>query len=177
MTVDAPTAVLATETPLHLREYDFDRPIFGVEQIREVLPHRHEFEMLTGIVYLDGPSHTVVGFKDMGQNEFWARGHMPGFPLFPGVLMVEAGAQLCGFYYGQQKIGAPGILLGLACIEEARFIRQVRPGERLVIVGNAVKMHRRLARFSAVGYVGAEKAFEVVVAGVPLGKMEELRGA
>ncbi len=177
MTVDVPTAVIADEVPLHLRAYDFDRPIFGIEQIREVLPHRHEFEMLSGIVHLDAPRHQVVGFKDMTANDFWARGHMPGFPLFPGVLMVEAGAQLCGFYYSQQQIGAPGVLLGLACIEEARFTRQVRPGERLVIVGNAVKMHRRLTRFSAVGYVGAEKAFEVVVAGVPLGKMEELRGA
>lgn len=171
------TDVIANETPLHLRAYDFDRPLFGIEQIREINPHRHEFEMLTGIVHLDPPRHHVVGFKDMSADDFWARGHMPGFPLFPGVLMCEAGAQLCGFYYTQQKIGQPGVLLGLAAIEEARFHRQVRPGERLVIVGTAVKLHRRLTRFSATGYVGNEKAFETVVAGVPLGKLEELRGA
>lgn len=176
MILDAPTAVTA-DVPLHLRAFDFARPLFGIEQIRAINPHRHEFEMLSGIVHLDPPRHAIVGFKDMRADDFWARGHMPGFPLFPGVLMVEAGAQLCGFYYSQQKIGPPGILLGLAGIEEGRFVRQVRPGERLVIVGNAVKMHRRLAKFAAVGYVGAEKAFEVVVAGVPLGNMEELRGA
>jgi 3-hydroxyacyl-[acyl-carrier-protein] dehydratase len=169
MTADAP--------PLHLTAFDFDRPLFGIEQIRAINPHRHEFEMLSGIVHLDPERHVVVGFKDVRADDFWARGHMPGFPLFPGVLMCEAGAQLCGFYYTHQKIGAPDVLLGLACIEEARFHRQVRPGERLVLVGTGVKLHRRLTRFRAEGYVGAERAFEAVVAGVPLGKLEDLRGA
>jgi 3-hydroxyacyl-[acyl-carrier-protein] dehydratase len=121
--------------------------------------------------------HLIVGFKDLGPAEFWAPGHMPGFPLFPGVLMCEAAAQLCGYYYTTQKIGYPGVLLGLGGLEEARFIRSVRPGERLVLVGVGVKVHRRLTRFRVTGYVENEKAFEALVTGVPLGKLEELRGA
>jgi 3-hydroxyacyl-[acyl-carrier-protein] dehydratase len=160
-----------------LTVYDFDRPIAGIEEIRVANPHRHEFEMLTGIVHLDPAVHLIVGFKDVKETDFWARGHMPGFPLFPGVLMCEAAAQMCGFYYITQRIGDPGVLLGLAGIDEARFIRQVRPGERLVMVGTGVKVHRRLTRFRIVGQVGSEKAFEAVITGVPLGKLEELRGA
>jgi 3-hydroxyacyl-[acyl-carrier-protein] dehydratase len=123
MTADAPVPELST--------LNYDRPLFGIDEIRALNPHRHEFEMLTGVVYLDPSRHVIVGFKDARADDFWARGHMPGFPLFPGVLMCEAGAQLCGFYYGHQKVGVPGALLGLATIEEARFLRPVRPGERL----------------------------------------------
>lgn len=160
-----------------LTAYDFDRPLAGIEQIRGANPHRFEFEMLTGIVHVDPARHLIVGFKDMCADDFWNRGHMPGFALFPGVLMCEAAAQLCGYYYTTQKVGEPGALLGLAGVDEARFIRLVRPGERLIMVGTGVKVHRRLTRFRIVGQVGAEKAFEAVITGVPLGKLEDLRGA
>lgn len=169
MTVDVPV--------LDLTAFDFDRPLFGIEDIRKANPQRYEFEMLSGIVYLDTKRHVVVGFKDMHADDFWTRGHMPSFPLFPGVLMCEAGAQLCSFYYVHGKIGVPGSLLGLAGMDEARFVRPVRPGERLVIVGTGLKIHRRLTRFRVEGFVGTEKAFEAVVAGVPLGKLEDLVGA
>ena len=157
--------------------FDFARPIAGIDEIRAVNPHRYEFEMLTGIVHVDPVAHVVVGFKDTSPDDFWARGHMPGFPLLPGVLMCEAGAQLCGYYYATQQVGNPGVLLGLGGFDDVRYVRQVRPGERLVLVATGVKLHRRLTRFRVVGYVGAERAFEAVVIGVPLGNMEELRGA
>jgi 3-hydroxyacyl-[acyl-carrier-protein] dehydratase len=168
-----------TEEPpvLESLDFDFDHPMIGIKELREANPHRHEFEMLTGIVQLDPSRKRIVGFKDMKDTDFWARGHMPGFPLFPGVLMCEAAAQMCGFYYTTQKIGDPGSLLGLAGVDEARFVRTVRPGERLVMVGTGIKIHRRLTRFRVVGQVGTEKAFEAIITGVPLGKLEELRGA
>lgn len=169
---------MATEAPeIDPLAFDFDRPLIGIEQIREVNPHRHEFEMLSGIVHIDPAKHLIVGFKDMRDSDFWTRGHMPGFPLFPGVLMCEAAAQLCGYYYLSQKVGDPGSLLGLAGIDDARFVRTVRPGERLVMVGTGVKVHRRMTRFRVVGQVGTEKTFEAVISGVPLGRLEDLRGA
>ena len=169
---------MTAEPPaLESMDFDFARPLVGVEELRGINPHRHEFEMLTGIVHLDPKQKLIVGFKEIRASDFWARGHMPGFPLFPGVLMCEAAAQLCGYYYTTQKVGDPGSLLGLAGIDEARFIRTVRPGERLVMVATGLKVHRRLTRFRVVGQVGTEKAFEAVITGVPLGKLEEMRGA
>jgi 3-hydroxyacyl-[acyl-carrier-protein] dehydratase len=169
---------MTAETPvLESLDFDFDHPLANVEQLRGINPHRYEFEMLSGIVHIDPPQKIVIGFKDMKETDFWVRGHMPGFPLFPGVLMCEAAAQMCGYYYVSQKIGDAGVLLGLAGIDEARFIRTVRPGERLVMVGTGMKIHRRLTRFRVIGQVGTEKAFEAVITGVPLGKLEELRGA
>lgn len=169
---------MTSEPPvLESLDFDFAHPRWGIEEIRAANPHRYEFEMLTGIVHLDPKQHVIVGFKDMHETDFWTRGHMPGFPLFPGVFMCEAAAQLFAFYYVTQKVGAPGSLLALAGIDEARFIRPVRPGERLVMVGTGLKVHRRMTRFRVFGQVGTEKAFEAVITGVPLGKLEDLRSA
>ena len=119
----------------------------------------------------------IVGYKDVRADEFWVPGHMPGYPLFPGILMCEAAAQLCGYYVVSQKVVPEGSLMGLAGIDDARFIRAVRPGERLVVVGRGEKLHRKLNKFRVTGYVGQEKAFEVLVTGVTLGNFEGLKGA
>ncbi len=167
----------ADHPPVDLTTLDCSHPVADIEAIRAMNPQRFEFEMLTGIVRLDPEKHIIVGFKDVTATDFWARGHMPDYPLFPGVLMCESAAQLCAYYYTARKIGDPGVLLGLAGIDEARFVRTVRPGERLVLVGSGLKIHRRMTRFRVVGYVGTEKAFEATVTGTPIGKLEELRGA
>src|SRR5437868_1064419 len=108
---------------------DFSRPVAGIELIRQILPHRFEMEMLTGIVLLDPAKHLIVGYKDVRADEFWVRGHMPSFPLFPGVLMCEAAAQLCCFYNVMQKVNDASTLMGLGGLDEARFLRPVRPGD------------------------------------------------
>jgi 3-hydroxyacyl-[acyl-carrier-protein] dehydratase len=165
------------ETEIELSSLDYAKPIIGIEQIRETNPQRFEFEMLSGIVHLNPDKHIIIGFKDLSPRDFWVRGHMPGFPLFPGVLMCEAAAQLLGCYYVTQKIGETNNLLGLTGIDEARFVRTVKPGERLVLVGTGVRVHRRMSKMRVIGYVDNERVFEAVVSGVPLGKLQELSGA
>ncbi len=66
---------------------------------------------------------------------------------------------------------------GLGGIEDTRFLRPVRPGDRLVLVGSGEKVHRRMTKFRVSGYVGTERVFETLVVGVPIGKWEELKGA
>lgn len=168
---------MSADVEIDVTTLDFAHPLAGIEQVREVLPHRFEMEMLSGIVLLDPARKLVVGYKDLTTAEFWVRGHMPGYPLLPGVLMCEAAAQLCCYYTTTQKVTDPGVLMGLGGIEETRFHRPVRPGERLVMVGTGLRVHRRMTRFRTVGYVGTEKAFETIVIGVPIGKREELQGA
>jgi 3-hydroxyacyl-[acyl-carrier-protein] dehydratase len=168
---------MPADEPFDVTKIDFSHPVAGPDEVAAANPHRFEMVMLTGIVLVDPARHFIVGYKDLGASDFWARGHMPGFPLLPGVLMCEAAAQLCCYYTTTQKVTDPESLMGLGGIESARFFRPVRPGERLVIAGTGLKVHRRLTRFHAAGYVGAEKAFETVVVGVPIGKWEDLRGA
>lgn len=162
---------------LDVPSLDLSRPIAGIEEIRAVNPHRFEMELLSAVVLLDPARKLIVGYKDLAPSDFWVRGHMPGFPLMPGVLMCEAAAQLCCYYTVTQKVCDPGVLMGLGGIEDTKFVRPVRPGDRLVLVGTGLKVHRRLTKFRTFGYVNAVKVFETTVVGVPIGKLEELKGA
>src|SRR3954468_2890735 len=77
---------------------DMDRILFPQEAIRELNPQRGDMEHLNAIVYADASQGRIIGFKDVRADEFWVSGHIPGRPLLPGVLMIEAGAQLASFY-------------------------------------------------------------------------------
>src|SRR4030088_3029906 len=68
------------------------------EAIRKVNPQRFECEQLDAIVMVDPVNHVAAGYKDVRADEFWVRGHLPGYPLMPGILMCEASAQLCSYY-------------------------------------------------------------------------------
>lgn len=161
---------MSTDSPdpdIDFRSLDFRQVIADADAIRMHNPHRFEMEMLTGIVLIDPAKSLVVGFKDVRHDEFWVRGHMPNYPVFPGVLMVEAAAQLTCYYAKAQKV-CDHRLMGLGAIEKARFLRQVVPGDRLVLIGKGVKLHRRLTRFFVRGYVNNEKTFEAEVTGLPI---------
>ena len=94
-------------------EYNFDKPMFDLNEVRKVNPQRHEMEQLTGVVHIDRENHGLVGFKDVTDDEFWIQGHMPGYPLMPGVMLCEAAAQLAGFYARKYDLLEAGDYLGL----------------------------------------------------------------
>src|SRR4051812_8211515 len=81
-----------------VRTLDDGRVLYDRRQIEDVNPQRHEMVQLDAIVHMDPEQHIIVGYKDVRPDEFWVRGHMPNFPLLPGVLLCEAAAQLTGFY-------------------------------------------------------------------------------
>ncbi|MBU4398557.1 MAG: beta-hydroxyacyl-ACP dehydratase, partial [Planctomycetes bacterium] len=71
-------------------EYDLDHVVSDTEAIRRANMQRYEMEQLTAICFEDPERGICVGYKDLTENEFWVRGHMPGMPLMPGVIMCEA---------------------------------------------------------------------------------------
>src|SRR5207244_2280434 len=121
-------------------------------------PQRFEMEQLTAVVYVDEVNHVFAGYKDVSANEFWARGHMPDYPLLPGALMCEAAAQLCGYYTATHGL-LQGDFLGFGGLDNVRFRISVRPGDRLVLIGKALKLHRRQTVFNVQGFVGLNMAF------------------
>jgi 3-hydroxyacyl-[acyl-carrier-protein] dehydratase len=157
---------------LDLDRLDLDHVLADAEAIRKINPQRFEMEQLTAIVYMDPEQHIVVGYKDVGPDEFWVRGHMPGYPLLPGVLMCEAAAQLCSYYICTNGL-MQGDFIGFGGLQDVRFRSPVRPGDRLVLIGKGTKLNRRQAVFNVQGFVGRAMVFHADVLGVPLVRKEE----
>jgi 3-hydroxyacyl-[acyl-carrier-protein] dehydratase len=153
-------------------QIDLNQIVADREAIRRVNQQRFEMEQLTAIVHLDPAQHLVIGYKDVGTDEFWVRGHLPGYPLLPGVLMCEAAAQLCSYYIATQKIMG-GDFIGFGGMDNVRFRAPVRPGDRLVLVGKAIRVNRRQTVCNVQGFVGATMAFHADIVGVPLTRKEE----
>jgi 3-hydroxyacyl-[acyl-carrier-protein] dehydratase len=158
---------------LHLdpHQIDWTHVIADQEAIRRVNLQRFEMEQLTAIVHIDPAQHLVIGYRDIGPEEFWVRGHMPGYPLFPGVLMCEAAAQLCSYYIVTQKI-MEGDFIGFGGLDNVRFRAPVRVGDRLLLIGKGTRVNRRQTVCNVQGFVGSTMVFHADVLGVPLRRQE-----
>jgi len=153
---------------LHLdpNTLDVGRIVADKEAIRKMNPQRFEMEQLDAIVYEDTEKHVIAGYKDVRDNEFWVRGHMPGFPLMPGVMMCEAAAQLCGYYSVKNDL-LFGDFIAFSGMEKVRFRGIVRIGDRFLLVGKAIRINRRQTIFDVQGFVNNNLVFNGDIIGVP----------
>lgn len=151
---------------LDFAEYDLDHVVADIEEIRRYNPQRFEMEQLTAICHEDTKRHIVVGYKDLAPGEFWARGHMPGMPLMPGVIMCEAAAQVAGYYCKKHDL-LEGVV-GFAGLEDVRFRGIVRPNERFVVVAKLLKHRRQIMTSAFQCFVGHNLVCEGIVKGMSL---------
>lgn len=143
---------------------------FSLEEIQSVNPQRYEFSQLTRVCHIDREAELIVGVRDLTEDEFWVRGHMPGRPIFPGVLMLETAAQLCSLYTGATT--QSGRVYGFGGADQVRFRRLVTVGDRFIIVGKAESVTSRRSRFQTQGIVDGKLAFEAVITGIALPSQE-----
>ena len=141
------------------------KPIFNRDDILKVNPQNYEMQQLDGVLWYDKPNMFVLGYKDVTDKEFWVRGHIPGRPLMPGVIMVEAAAQLLSFFV--RKIMGEQGFIGFTAIDSAKFRAPVSPGQRLLLLGNITKFKPgRIYDAYIQGLVGDKMVFETEVSGM-----------
>jgi 3-hydroxyacyl-[acyl-carrier-protein] dehydratase len=141
-------------------------PIFDNEAIGRVNPQRFEMQQLDGVLWYDKEKRLILAYKDVTENEFWVRGHIPGRPLMPGVIMVEAAAQLSSFFV--KLIYELEGFIGFAGIEATKFRSVVEPGQRLLLLGHIVKFKRRKYTCSVQGVVDGTMVFETLISGLTI---------
>lgn len=130
----------------------------GYDEICKILPHRYPFLLVDRIVELE-PGHRCVGIKSVTANEEFFQGHFPGRPVMPGVLILEAMAQVAGVLTLVSR-NTPGSLSYFAAIEKARFRQPVVPGDQLVTEAILQVLRGALCKVTVTGRVDGQTVVE-----------------
>lgn len=133
--------------------------ILEVEDILKILPHRYPFMLIDRIIDQSDDHERIVGIKNLTFNESFFQGHFPGNPVMPGVLQLEAMAQVAGVLLNS-KLGNEGKIAYFMSINNAKFRRMVKPGDQLRIEINALKIRSRIAVVEGKAFVGEDLASE-----------------
>jgi len=133
--------------------------VMNIQQIMEILPHRYPFLLVDRIEEVE-ENVKVNGYKNVTFNEPFFQGHFPGHPIMPGVLIIEAMAQVGGAYVSViDKIGDDRVTY-FASIDKARFRKPVLPGDVLRLEIELLSKRRGIYQFNGKAYVGDTLAAE-----------------
>ncbi|ONK58198.1 uncharacterized protein A4U43_C09F9430 [Asparagus officinalis] len=135
--------------------------IMDINQIREILPHRFPFLLVDRVIEYEA-GVTAVGIKNVTINDNFFPGHFPERPIMPGVLMVEAMAQVGGLVMLQPEVGGSRDNFFFAGIDKVRFRKPVIAGDTLIMRMTLVKLQKRfgIAKMEGKAYVGGEVVCE-----------------
>ncbi len=133
-------------------------PALDINEILNILPHRYPFMLVDRILECDDEKR-IVGIKNLTFNELFFQGHFPGQPVMPGVLQMEAMAQVAGILLNRM-FGGEGKISYFAAIDNARFRRPVVPGDQLRMEIEIIKAKPRLSKVHAKAFVGEQLVSE-----------------
>lgn len=135
--------------------------ILDVNKIREIIPHRYPFLLIDRITYLE-PGTKAKGYKNVTTNESFFQGHFPGNPIMPGVLIIEALAQLgcVAMLVKEEYKNMIGLFAG---IDNVRFKKQVIPGDKLELSVELIKLKGPIGKFKGEAKVDNQLAAEAEV--------------
>ncbi|HTU43515.1 MAG TPA: 3-hydroxyacyl-ACP dehydratase FabZ [Bryobacteraceae bacterium] len=132
-----------------------------VQEISEILPHRYPMLMVDRI--LEVTEDTVIGIKNVTANEPHFMGHFPGYPVMPGVMIIEAMAQVGGILVATVAPHTRGRIMFLASVEDAKFRKPVVPGDQLRIEMKLIRLKTTIAKMQGVASVDGQIAAEATL--------------
>ena len=149
-----------------IAQVEADRYLFSREQIYEMLPHRHEFMLLDGVCMVDRETKCVAAYADITSESWWVRGHVPGRPLLPGVLMLEMAAQTSAI--AAQLLGDYTDFIGFGGVDECKFRDSVVPPARLYLLCKGTEFRPRRIVSDTQGVANGKLVFEARITGLTL---------
>jgi beta-hydroxyacyl-ACP dehydratase FabZ len=135
--------------------------VMDIDAIRDILPHRYPFLLVDRIEELE--TERIVGIKNVTANEPFFVGHFPEFPVMPGVLIVEAMAQVAGVLVLKQIENRKSKLVLLAGVDGAKFRKPVRPGDQLRIEMKVLRQKATMVKVSGVATVNGVTVAEAEI--------------
>ncbi|MCC7147560.1 MAG: beta-hydroxyacyl-ACP dehydratase [Phycisphaeraceae bacterium] len=156
---------MANRELFDLTGIDLQKVQFDAAAIEAVNPHRGCMRLLDGVIYENAEQTQAVAYKDVRADEFWVPGHVPGRPLYPGVLMVESAAQLASFVT-LRRLGADFPFMGFVGADDIKFRMQVTPGTRLLLLALQVEFRKRRSVCRTQGWINGALAFEATITGM-----------
>lgn len=136
-------------------------PQLDIHSVQRILPHRYPMLMVDRVIEIDG-DRRAVGVKNITINEPFFQGHYPRQPILPGVLIIEAMAQLGGILLSQ-KLEHAGKVAVLLSLDKVKFRRPVTPGDQLILEAQAVRVKSRTGQVSCSARVGNEQVAEAAI--------------
>lgn len=148
---------------------DLDSVAYDTTEIEKTNPHRGEMRLLDKIVYYDPDPNqeSALAYLDIRPDAFWTAGHIPGRPIFPGVMVVEAAAQLSSFVCLKRMEGDQ-TFMGFAGADKIKFRGQVAPGDRLWILCQQQEFRRRRCICKTQALVNGTLVYEGTITGMPM---------
>jgi 3-hydroxyacyl-[acyl-carrier-protein] dehydratase len=155
---------VAAELFLDLDSVDLAGEVVSHEKVGLLNPQCGPMRQLDRVVWLSEDSMVGLGVKHVSEDEFWIPYHIPGRPLMPGVLMIEAAAQLCSVMRAVRF--GDGKFLGFARCDDVAFRGQVVPGDTLYLIGKELSCRQRRHISAAQGVVDGKLIFEATITGL-----------
>jgi 3-hydroxyacyl-[acyl-carrier-protein] dehydratase len=151
-----------------LDSLDLSRTILVREDLERFLKQRRTFAAVDGVLHFDEEGEFIVGYKDVRSDDWWTSDHIPGRPIYPGMLMVEGAAQLGSFDFCKRHPQGSDPFIGFVGIDRTRFRGVVEPDCRLILVCKVDRVRGGRFTYRCQGLVEGKLVFESLVTGMQI---------